>query len=199
MFEVAGGEMLGVKSKFNRFIWIIFLFPWTADLQAKTDAQSKLRSAKIDSIIIHAVGGPYCKQGKLVYSYAQGNAGFWKRFFEAQPVVGIHYIVDREGVVVSSISESKVANHALGWNARSIGVELVNAGDGLDKYSSSQILSLVLLVKDIRSRNSLIIDANVVRHSDLDKRVFSCAGVKVKRKQDPGVLFDFKVFKQAIK
>jgi hypothetical protein len=93
----------------------------------------------VDTIIIHAVSGPSCSGGRVVYSGAPGDAGRWKRFFDQHPFLGIHYIVDRAGTVLASTPENQVANHALGHNYRTIGIELVNDGNGVDPCTEKQI------------------------------------------------------------
>jgi N-acetylmuramoyl-L-alanine amidase len=184
--------------KLLRAVALLLMITQIQALYAKTDLQAKLRAGGIDSIVIHAIGGPYCRDGQVRYSYARGGLQYWLRFFAKQPVVGIHYLIARDGSIASSITEAKVANHALGRNLRSIGIELINAGDGVEPYPSLQFDSLVALVTNIRARNPGIDLKNVLRHSDIDKRYFVCNGVKVKRKQDPGVLFDYSAFLKAL-
>ncbi|MEH6445009.1 MAG: N-acetylmuramoyl-L-alanine amidase [Oceanospirillaceae bacterium] len=178
-------------------IFILAVF-YAKAAHPKTDMQAQMRTGKVDAIVIHAIGGPFCKEGRVRFSYAKKGLVFWQRFFAKQPVVGIHYLVARDGLVARSIAESKVANHALGWNLRSIGIELINAGDGVEPYPQVQMVALISLIKDIRVRNPQITLKNVVRHSDIDKRMFGCAGLQVKRKQDPGILFDYQALIKAL-
>ena len=162
--------------------------------EAKSNANSKIRPVAVDSIVLHAVGGPYCKHGRVVYSGAPGDANRWRIFFEQHKLLGIHYIVDRRGRVLSSISVDRVANHALGWNERSIGIELVNDGDGREQITNLQWSAALELVKQLIVRYPNITASRVFRHSDIDRRTFGCAGARVKQKQDPGWGFNYAKF-----
>lgn len=166
--------------------------------EAKVTSNSKYRHAKIDSIILHAIGGPYCKKGKVVYSGAPGDAYRWLGFFESHKVLGVHYIVDRKGLVLSSISDERIANHALGWNDRSIGIELVNNGDGSEDIARLQLLALQGLIERLMEKYPSISKRRIFRHSDVDSRIFKCAGYKVKLKQDPGKGFDYSQFLESL-
>lgn len=57
-----------------------------------------------------------------------------------------HYIVDKDGTVISVIPEELSAQHANCLNSMSIGIEIVNEGDGIDQYTQNQIISLRGLV-----------------------------------------------------
>jgi N-acetyl-anhydromuramyl-L-alanine amidase AmpD len=156
--------------------------------------RAKMRNKPIDTIVLHTIGGPYCKNGQLTFSGAPGGAEKWKKFFELHPSVSIHYIIDRQGRISTSIDEAKIAWHAKGKNATSIGIELVNDGDGLEAFPALQIATLSELVKSIKARHINIKNKNIIRHSDIDNRTFKCAGKRVKLKQDPGPQFPFKSF-----
>ncbi|MEM5528155.1 N-acetylmuramoyl-L-alanine amidase [Gammaproteobacteria bacterium AS21] len=169
----------------------LFLMPQAF---AKSAQSSKARVQAVDTIVLHAIGGPYCANGLVRNSPAKGDARQWFEFFNSHRVLSIHYIVDREGVVLSHVPEHKIANHTLGWNGRSIGIELVNNGDHLDEYSVQQIRSLKILVQGVLSRHPHLTKDRVFRHSDLDKSVLKCAAVEYKRKQDPGARFDYQGF-----
>ena len=169
-------------------LFVIF----SINVDARKTSNSKNRMVLVDAIILHAIGGPYCGANKIRYSGAKGNAKRWYRFFEDHPVLGVHYIIDREGLVISQISDSKVANHTLGWNENSIGIELVNNGDHQDEYSGRQMKALLKLVKGLRVKYPLITKKRVLRHSDVDTRMLNCVGEAFKRKQDPGDRFDYK-------
>jgi N-acetyl-anhydromuramyl-L-alanine amidase AmpD len=143
----------------------------------------------IDTVVIHTIGGPSCSDaGEVQFRPVAGDAARWKRWFEAESVVGIHYIVDRSGTALASIPESQVANHVIGHNDTSIGIELVNAGDGVDPFPSAQIDGLVTLLCDVLARNGLTASA-IKGHADLDDRTFECGGVEARKKVDPGALF----------
>src|SRR5262245_51647515 len=97
------------------------LFCFTPIANAHNSGVSR---AEIHTIIVHTVSGPSCAGGEVVYSGAPGDAARWKNFFDKHPFLGIHYIVDRAGTVVSSTPENRMANHALGNNEDTIGIEL---------------------------------------------------------------------------
>jgi hypothetical protein len=132
------------------------------------------RREVIDTIIVHAISGPSCANGELKFSGARGDAARWKAFFDRHPFLGIHYVVDREGVVLASTPEERIANHALDNNDTTIGIELVHDGDGVEPFSPRQIDALVALLESIRSRHAIPV-ANIKGHSDVDERTFACA------------------------
>jgi N-acetyl-anhydromuramyl-L-alanine amidase AmpD len=164
------------------------------NVQATGNAQAPLRKQHITAIVIHAIGGSVCKNNKVAFTEAPGDAQRWKQWFERQKFVSIHYIVDRNGQVAKSIDENRVAWHANDYNKRSIGIELVNNGDGVEPYPAQQLAALTQLVKDIRARHKAIGKQNVVRHSDIDNRTFMCGGKKADTKQDPGEKFPYRTF-----
>lgn len=146
------------------------------------------RRDTIDSIIVHAISGPHCARGQLAFSGAPGDAQRWKKFFDRHPFLGIHYVVDRDGVVLASTPEDRVANHALDNNDATIGIELVHEGDGREPFGPKQIAALVGLLKSIRARHNVAIDS-IKGHSDVDVRTFACGGQSYKTKMDPGANF----------
>jgi len=153
---------------------------------------AKIRNSKITTIVIHAIGGPRCTNNKVEFTGAPGDAKRWIDYFEKNENVSIHYVIDREGKVEAGIDENKVAWHAKGKNANSIGIELVNNGDGQEEYPAEQVEALVNLVKELRRKYQSI--TNIVRHSDVDNSTFPCGGRNVARKQDPGPKFPFDEF-----
>ena len=152
----------------------------------------------VDSIIVHAIGGPSCDGGKLVFSGAPGDAQRWKNFFDRHPFLGIHYVVDRDGLVLASTPEDRVANHALDNNATSIGIELVHEGDGIEPFGKRQIDALIGLLKSIRTRYEVPID-NIKSHSEVDVRTFTCGGGLYQTKMDPGANFPWGRVRAAVR
>ena len=140
-------------------------------------------------IVVHAIGGPKCQNGKVVFSGAPQDAKFWKSFFDKPSNPGMHYVVDREGQVAASTPENVFVNHAQDNGQDSVGIELVNDGDGTDPFTEPQIAALAKLIREIADRHGLGREA-VVTHEEIDTRTFPCGGVAVKKKQDPGPLFD---------
>jgi N-acetyl-anhydromuramyl-L-alanine amidase AmpD len=154
--------------------------------------------SKVHGIIIHSVSGPSCEGNRVVFSGAPGDAQRWKRFFDHHPFLGIHYIVDRNGTVAASTPEHRNANHALGHNDGTIGIELVNEGDGSEPFNDAQIEALIALIKSIRTRHVIAL-SDIRGHSDVDSRTFRCNGQTVKRKVDPGSNFPWERVRAALR
>jgi N-acetylmuramoyl-L-alanine amidase len=151
----------------------------------------------VDRIIVHAIGGPSCDGGKLVFSGAPGDAQRWKDFFDRHPFLGIHYVVDRDGRVLASTPEDRIANHALDHNTTSIGIELVHEGDGIEPFGKRQIDALIGLLKSIRSRHAVPLE-NIKGHSEVDGRTFACGGSRHRTKMDPGANFPWARVRAAV-
>lgn len=149
---------------------------------------SGARRTTIDTIIVHAISGPSCAGGQVRFSGAPGDAARWKKFFDGHPFLGIHYVVDREGRVLASTPEERMANHALDNNATSIGIELVHEGDGREPFGEPQISALVGLLKGIQQRHDIAIE-RIKGHGDVDRRTFTCGGQVHKGRSDPGPNF----------
>jgi N-acetylmuramoyl-L-alanine amidase len=152
----------------------------------------------VDGIIVHAISGPSCSRGKLEFSGAPGDAERWKTFFDRHPFLGIHYVVDREGVVLASTPENRVANHALDNNDTTMGIELVHDGDGVEPFGAKQIDALIGLIKSIRSRHRIAI-ADIKGHGEVDERTFACGGKVYKTKIDPGANFPWQDVRAALR
>lgn len=101
--------------------------------------------------------------------------------------VSAHYLIDRDGTVLSLVDEGARAWHAgagewLGEgdvNSRSIGVELVNSG--AEPFAEPQMQALELLLRELLDRHGLVPQA-VIGHSDMAPG----------RKSDPGPRFDWR-------
>lgn len=166
---------------------------------APADAEAGARGQKRDTvteIIVHATGGPSCRNGQVVFSPA-GDVATMKRFFERSGGVSIHYIVGRDGEVARSVPETEVAVHTRGNNERSIGIELINSGDGREEYSPAQIAALAKLIRGVQQRWRIPITA-IKGHDDVDQSTFTCAGRQVRRKQDPGPRFPWESFRKEL-
>jgi N-acetyl-anhydromuramyl-L-alanine amidase AmpD len=162
-----------------------------------------LRNRPVDAIIIHSLGGPDCKDGRVFFKTIEGSAADWAAFFAKLPSVSAHYFVGRDGAVVPLMPEDRVAVHASGWNRRSIGIELVNNGDGIDPFPDAQMTALLTLVRDLRRRHPAIRIENVRRHSDIDHSTFPAAKhgaacTSFRRKFDPGHAFPWDRFLRAL-
>ncbi len=156
------------------------------DVQArKTGA---MRTQAIDMVVIHSTGGPTCDAatGTAIWVGA-GTLDDNLRYIEAHPVLGIHYMIDRDGTLRASVPEGQVAHHVYRYSTRSIAIELVNDGDGRDLFPEVQITSLVKLLREIQKRHT-IPRANIKRHADLDTAPLPCDRIQ-RRKVDPGGAF----------
>lgn len=164
------------------------------------DAEARSRGPKrsaVTEIIVHATGGPYCRGGEVAFSPA-GTVETIKRFFERSSSVSIHYIVGPDGEVARSVPEDEVAFHAVDHNEESIGIELINAGDGREPYPPEQIAALVELIGGIRKRWSIPL-SEVKGHEDVDRSTFPCGGRQARRKQDPGPLFPWEAVRRDLR
>ena len=170
---------------------------------ARATSTGHPRRHTIDSLIIHSLGGPDCKDGTRFFKEVDGDALSWAKTFASLPGVSIHYVIGRDGTVVSAVPEDLAASHAIGWNQRSIGIELVNNGDGTDPFPAAQIAALVRLAREIRKRHGDVALERVLRHSDVDHTMFpaetfgaGCAAYR--RKLDPGAAFPWEAFRVAL-
>jgi N-acetyl-anhydromuramyl-L-alanine amidase AmpD len=148
------------------------------------------REVPIDMIVIHSTGGPTCDAttGMPIWVKA-GALEEDLRTIEAHPTLGIHYMIDRDGTVRSSVPEDQVAYHVFTHSGRSIAIELVNDGDGVDPFPEAQLRAVTALIQDIAGRRAISRDG-VKRHSDLDHGRMACDKTK-RRKVDPGAAFPF--------
>ena len=124
---------------------------------------------------------------KVLYDSGTGNSG--------------HYYIDRDGAVYRYVPGTRVAHHVRGWNAASIGIELVNTGrypDWLDShhqamtepYTAAQIAALRALLAQLRSEFPQL--REIAGHEDLDTARVAASddpALSVPRKRDPGPLF----------
>ncbi len=147
-----------------------------------------VRMQPIDMVAIHSTGGPTCdgRTGKPIWVGA-GTLDENIRQIEADPGLGIHYMIARDGTVRVSVPEEQLVRHVLRYSGRSIAIELINDGDGVDPYADAQLTSLVNLLRDIVRRRG-ITRADIKRHSDLDHGLLSCDKSQP-RKVDPGAAF----------
>lgn len=147
------------------------------------------RTHPIDMVVVHSTGGPTCDAGgKPIWVHA-GTLDEDLREVETHPVIGIHWMIDRDGTVRRSIPEDQVAHHVFTYSGRSIAIELVNEGDGIDPFPEPQLAALVSLLRDIRQRHR-IPRSGMKRHSDLDFGRLPCDSSQ-RRKVDPGDAFPF--------
>jgi N-acetylmuramoyl-L-alanine amidase len=146
------------------------------------------RTQAIDMIVIHSTGGPTCDAvtGKPIWVRA-GTLDDNLRQIEAHPVLGIHYMIDRDGTLRASVAEDQVAHHVYSVSGRSIAIELINDGDGRDPFPEAQLATLLNLLRDITQRRGIRRDG-IKRHSDLDRGLLPCDRTQ-RRKVDPGAAY----------
>ena len=163
---------------------------------AAGDAEARktgaIRKQAINRVVIHSTGGPTCDSatGKPVWVGA-GTLDDNLRRIEAHPVLGIHYMIERDGALRASVPEGQIAHHVYRHSERSIAIELINDGDGRDPFPEAQITSLVKLLRDIRLRHDIPRE-DIKRHSDLDTAPLPCDKTQ-RRKVDPGAAFEYEL------
>ena len=147
------------------------------------------RYIPVKYIVIHSTGGPDCRPR---FAFHSGTLDTNIKHFKDEvdnSKVSIHYLVDRDGTVVRMVPEDQIAYHVVGYNQQSVGIELINNGNGQDPFSPKQVHALELLLGDLLSRYSLGPE-NVVAHADLEKRHYFCGKVDAgPRRVDPGSNF----------
>ncbi len=110
-----------------------------------------------------------------------------ERLCDPAAEVSAHYLIDRDGALLSLVDEGARAWHAGAgeWggagdvNSRSIGIELVNSGS--EPFAEPQMRALERLLRDLMQRHGLGPCA-VIGHSDMAPG----------RKSDPGPRFDWR-------
>jgi N-acetylmuramoyl-L-alanine amidase len=115
-----------------------------------------------------------------------------------------HFYIDRDGALHQYVPLERVAHHTRGYNARSIGIELVNTGrypEWLDSrrqamdeaYPKVQIDALVALLRQLRAAVPGL--KWIAGHEDLDTTEVTASddpSKTVRRKRDPGPLFPWR-------
>lgn len=152
-----------------------------------------VRSAEsVDTVVIHCTELPDLATAReygerVLYASGTGNSG--------------HYYIDRDGLIAEYVPPLRVAHHTRGWNARSIGIELVNTGrwphwldarhQAMDEtYTDAQIDALIALLHHLQAQLPSL--TQIAGHEDLDLDEVEASDdptLKVRRKRDPGPLF----------
>jgi N-acetyl-anhydromuramyl-L-alanine amidase AmpD len=146
----------------------------------------------VRAIVLHSIGGPACIADAIRFSPVpvRGNdAIFWANELKAASEADAHFVIGRRGDEAAVIPVTEVAHHTVGVNDISIGIELVNRGDGSEPFGGDQISKLIELIKELRRQFPKIRIENIVRHSDIDQRTCSCGHEIYRRRQDPGANF----------
>lgn len=112
-----------------------------------------------------------------------------------------HWYIDRDGDTVRYVPPDRIAHHVRGYNARAVGIELVNRGrwpDWLDSrhqafdepYPDAQVEALLRLLASLQATLPAL--RWIAGHEDLDTATAPASddpGLRVPRKRDPGPLF----------
>jgi len=172
-------------------IWLLLAALTLPANNAEARRTGSARKEVIDMVVIHSTGGPTCdaKTDKPVWIGA-GTLDDNLRKIEANPNLGIHYMIDRDGTLRASVPEAQMVHHVFHYSGRSIAIELINDGDGVDPFPAAQLESLVKLLTDINQRRGIKREG-IKRHSDLDHGKMSCDKTQ-RRKVDPGAAFPYK-------
>lgn len=115
-----------------------------------------------------------------------------------------HWYIDRDGTVERWIDPARVAHHVRGFNLRSVGIELVNAGRWprwldarhqamTEPYGGAQIEALIALLASLASDLPAL--RWIAGHEDLDTGEVPASDdptVQVRRKRDPGPMFPWR-------
>lgn len=169
--------------------------PYWLNLQARTIEE-------LDMIVIHAT-----ELTDLAEAREYGERVLYE---ESGTGASGHYYIDRDGTIEQYVPDNRIANHVSGWNAKSIGIELINKGrypnwyhsdhqNMQEEYSDAQIDSLILLVKELKSRYPSI--KYTLGHEELDTRMVvsdNNPNLEVRRKMDPGSYFPWTKFIKAV-
>jgi N-acetylmuramoyl-L-alanine amidase len=162
---------------------------WPLPYEERLEARP---TARIDLVVIHCTELPDLAMAREfgereVHASGTGNSG--------------HYYIDRDGSIHVFVKPDRVAHHTRGYNERSIGIELVNAGrypDWLDSrhqamdepYTDAQVVALVALLNALR-RDIPTLEF-IAGHEDLDRDTVPASddpAQRVSRKRDPGPRF----------
>lgn len=169
-----------------RLVFLLGLAMPSAAVDERVSVSGKDRDGPVRKVVLHATGGPDCDASRR---FRGGTLdGIVQHFLRNRSRISIHYVIGRDGRVVAMVPESQIAWHVRGHNRDSIGIELVNDGDGLDEYTTPQIDALIDLLSGLLVRHRLSVDA-IKTHDELDNSNIRCNGVVIKRKQDPGRAF----------
>ncbi len=166
--------------------------PVRAQLLPYVEALAPRALADIDTVVIHCTELPDLATAReygeqILYDSGTGNSG--------------HYYIDRDGSTHEYVPVERSAHHTRGWNARSVGIELVNTGrwphwldsrhQAMDEpYTQAQIAALIALLRTLQARLPAL--AQVAGHEDLDLDEVEASddpALRVRRKRDPGPRF----------
>lgn len=178
--------------------------PVTLEIPVGTDTSDgyERTATDIDLIVIHTIGGPICEDGAIRYAEITGTAAEWRDWFLEQNDKSIHYIIDRDGDIAAQRPDLRTAGHVSyhevipNVNRRSIGIELVNNGDGVDPFPEVQLAATEALVAALATRYRLGSD-RLKTHAELDLRTMPDCN-NHPRRVDPNILFPMERMKNTL-
>lgn len=146
----------------SRPVYLKSTYHWRAspNFDLRPPAADTNLPAPIDTIVLHATELPLYEMVEAVFKSVQYK-------------VSSHYTIDRDGSIYAHVDESQRAWHAgaslmpdgrVRINDFSIGIELVNANDGIDPYPHAQLESLKALIADIKTRHAI---SHLVSHAEI--------------------------------
>ena len=157
--------------------------------QQLSDRNARVDSTGLSASFIGSVNFNIRKPNFVILHHtAQGSCEQTiNTFLTERTEVSSHYIICRDGTVIQMLNDYLRGWHAGAgkWgnvtdlNSVSLGIEIDN--NGSEKYSPSQVSSLLVLLKALKTRYN-IPSANFVGHGDIAPA----------RKVDPGILFPWK-------
>jgi N-acetylmuramoyl-L-alanine amidase len=160
--------------------------PYVGKLQARPLAQ-------VDLVVLHCTELPDLATAReygeriLYPESGTGNSG--------------HYYIDRDGGIQRWVEPGRTAHHVRGYNARALGIELVNTGrwprwldaghQAMDEaYPEAQVEALVALLRQLQAALPSL--REIAGHEDLDREDVPASddpARRVRRKRDPGPNF----------
>jgi N-acetylmuramoyl-L-alanine amidase len=163
---------------------------------------------RVDTVLIHHTA---------THSDATGGSAAVSWLCKPGSWVSAHYVVDYDGRILRLVPEHLKAWHAgmgrLPWetcpeydfNHRSIGIEVVNPGDGKTPFTEAQYRALAWLVPDIVRRHDAVpavgpreLDRLVASPRDVVMYVIGHRDVAPGRKTDPADNFDWARIREAL-
>ena len=137
--------------------------------QCGSDHMTRGRSRAIDRIVVHYTG---------TLASARNNATYFSRN-ERQGSSAHYFVDDLSDGIYQSVAEGDTAWHAGNWqmNCRSIGIEVVSAGED---YSETEVGKLAWLVKKLMAKYG-IPASGVIRHYDVTGKLCPAPYVAAKR------------------
>lgn len=167
---------------------------------ARWTSSARSADAKVDRVVVHS---SFAKAKKSTEWFSKDAVfAVWRAEKDSagKPFISVHYFIDRDGKVHQLVREAEIANHAKGYNTRSIGVELAGIADEFVKeakksgatdadlaYTDAQYKALSELITDIKLRHPTV---KAIKHSEIYEK--DDKGEYKARKSDPGSKFDEK-------